>query len=601
MWTTTTDITVTPAVKDSTRFYFLRHTKYTTLDSTTYKLKIPTSAFGNITVPQLNNTSLTLNGRDSKIHVSDYDIGGSTLVYSTAEIFTWHKYEDKTVLVLYGGLGETHELVLAVTGLETLEGEFRSIATRGYTLINWKATEQRKVAKVGVNSFIYVYLLDRNSAYNYWSIDQAPHDSSNSVILRAGYLMRTAAVSGTELSLTGDLNTTQPIEILGGAPRNLTKLIFNNQTVPFTSTKQGTILTDEIIYPRPKPYIPKLSELPWKYISGLPELDSSYSDDQWTPANLTETHNSQWKPPTPTSLYASDYGYHAGTLLYRAHFTAVGNEKNLMIDTMGGRGFGASIWLNSTFVGSWRGGGDIWSQRKDFALPSSLEAGKPYVFTVVLDTMGLDQTWTIGDESGKNPRGILDYCLSENGTPCTEITWKLTGNLGGESYYDKSRGPLNEGGLYPERQGLHLPGAFASTEIDWKNSTGPTSHAITDAGIHFYATEFDLGLPSGYDIPLSFVFSNSTTPPAYRATIYVNGWQFGKYVSNIGPQTKFPVPEGILDYHGKNYLVVMVWALDKEETKLEGLELVVDGVVWSGRGDVSVVEGKKYEEREGAY
>lgn len=158
-WTTTADLTVTPAFEGSTGFYFLRHSKYNSLASTSYKLKIPTSAFGNITVPQLNDTSLTLNGRDSKVHVSDYSIGGATLVYSTAEIFTWHKYEDKTVLVLYGGPGETHELVLAVTGYETLEGEVRTIATRGYTLINWKATEQRKVVKVGVSEFIYVYLL----------------------------------------------------------------------------------------------------------------------------------------------------------------------------------------------------------------------------------------------------------------------------------------------------------------------------------------------------------------------------------------------------------------------------------------------------------
>jgi hypothetical protein len=164
LWTTSTDLSVTPAFKGNTGFYFLRHSKYNSLDSTSYKLKIPTTAFGNITVPQLNDTSLTLNGRDAKVHVSDYDIGGATLVYSTAEVFTWHKYKDRTVLVLYGGPGETHELTLAVTGYKTLEGEVRTIATRGYTLINWKADGQRKVVKVGVGApFIYVYLLGKIS------------------------------------------------------------------------------------------------------------------------------------------------------------------------------------------------------------------------------------------------------------------------------------------------------------------------------------------------------------------------------------------------------------------------------------------------------
>lgn len=43
-------------------------------------------------------------------------------------------------------------------------------------------------------------------------------------------------------------------------------------------------------------------------------------------------------------------------------------------------------------------------------------------------------------------------------------------------------------------------------------------------------TEFDLDLPSGYDIPLAFTFTNSTTVPEhYRAQLYVNGYQFGRY------------------------------------------------------------------------
>lgn len=161
-WTTTPDLTVTPAFEGNTGFYFVRHTKYNTHDSTSYKLRISTRAFGNITVPQVNDTYLTLNGRDAKVHVSDYDVGGATLVYSTAEVYTWHKYADRTVLVLYGGPGETHELVLGVTGYETLEGDVLTTATRGYTLINWKATGQRKVVKVGVGKpFIYVYLLGK--------------------------------------------------------------------------------------------------------------------------------------------------------------------------------------------------------------------------------------------------------------------------------------------------------------------------------------------------------------------------------------------------------------------------------------------------------
>jgi hypothetical protein len=55
--------------------------------------------------------------------------------------------------------------------------------------------------------------LDRYEAYNYWSIDTAPHSSADAVLVKAGYLVRTAKVDGTTLSLTGDLNSTTPIVV----------------------------------------------------------------------------------------------------------------------------------------------------------------------------------------------------------------------------------------------------------------------------------------------------------------------------------------------------------------------------------------------------
>ena len=50
----------------------------------------------------------------------------------------------------------------------------------------------------------------------------------------------------------------------------------------------------------------------------------------------------------------------------------------------------------------------------------------------------------------------------------------------------------------------------------------------------FYYAALDLSLPKRYDIPLSFVFSKSTVGKDsmvsnYRAQLYVNGYQFGKY------------------------------------------------------------------------
>jgi hypothetical protein len=48
-------------------------------------------------------------------------------------------------------------------------------------------------------------------------------------------------------------------------------------------------------------------------------------------------------------------------------------------------------------------------------------------------------------------------------------------------YVDKARGPLNEGGLYGERQGWHLPGFDDS---HW--TTSKPTNGIAQAGVQFY-------------------------------------------------------------------------------------------------------------------
>ncbi|OKP12973.1 hypothetical protein PENSUB_1355 [Penicillium subrubescens] len=57
--------------------------------------------------------------------------------------------------------------------------------------------------------------------------------------------------------------------------------------------------------------------------------------------------------------------------------------------------------------------------------------------------MGRDEEWRKAPlHQVKNPRGILDYNLS--GHYQDDISWKLTGNLGGEDYIDLVRGPLKK-------------------------------------------------------------------------------------------------------------------------------------------------------------
>ena len=96
-------------------------------------------------------------------------------------------------------------------------------------------------------------------------------------------------------------------------------------------------------------------------------------------------------------------------------------------------------------------------------------------------------------------------------------------------YPDKVRGLLNEGGLFAERAGWHLPGFPTQTA----NFTArDLSLGIPDgrAGVGFFTTTFGLNIPQDLDVMLSFEFDKGVpkTGEPYRALLFVNGWKFGK-------------------------------------------------------------------------
>ena len=422
--------------------------------------------------------------------------------------------------------------------------------------------------------------------------------TATSVIIRAGYLLRTAVINGNTLALTGDLNSTTLIEIIGGAPDGNASLMFNGERLHSSQNKFG-VISAVVPYIAPNFTLPSLTSLTWKSIDSLPEIDPTYDDSVWVRADSPISNNTNRNLTTPTSLYASDYGFNTGNLLFRGHFIATGNESLFYLQTQGGTAYGVSVFLDNTFLGSWPGNSNQSSYNQTLTLPN-LRTGQSAVLTILQDHMGFDEDGTVGSDGNKNPRGILDYALV--GRSKSVISWKVTGNLGGENYRDKTRGPLNEGGLYVERQGYHLPNPPTR---NW--TTSKPTDGITSAGVAFYSANFQLGLPTGYDIPLAFQFTNTTNNGSavmnYRSQLYVNGYDFGKYINNIGPQTTFPVPEGILNYHGMNTVGLSLWALDATGAKIDNIELVPtgNGLIQTAYGPVELSPMPAYILRAGAY
>jgi hypothetical protein len=421
-----------------------------------------------------------------------------------------------------------------------------------------------------------------------------------SAIIKGGYLMRTAVVIEDKMFLTGDLNKTTSIQIIGGAPEKLATLNFNGKSLPFTKDESG-VVSVTVEMPNFNYVLPDLGSTEWKVVDTLPEIKQDYSDASWTKADLTSSYNDKPKQFTPTSLFASDYGYHWGYNIFRGIFKSTGGEKYLALKARGALAYGLSVWMDDNFLGSYKGHGEVEDHLSNFTL-SAVKEDTTHTFTIVLDTMGHNQNWNVGMDDSKQPIGILNYTLSDRSQ--SAITWKITGNFGGENFVDRARGPANEGGLWAERNGFHLP---APPSDGWQDSTGPTE-GLKKAGIAIYTTSFELNVPKEFDLPISIQIGNNPGPlvdaadrPAYRLQIYVNGWQFGKYVNNIGPQMRFPVPEGIWNYRGKNWLAITVWNLEDGEVKVDEVKLVAGIPIYTGMREVGVVDSPKWTKREGAY
>ncbi|KAK8061791.1 beta-galactosidase b [Apiospora phragmitis] len=93
---------------------------------------------------------------------------------------------------------------------------------------------------------------------------------------------------------------------------------------------------------------------------------------------------------------------------------------------------------------------------------------------------------------------------------------------------------------------MHLPGYDNSAWPRTRESTGST-----------------LSVPAGLDVSISFRLTASEDDASsnrLRALLFVNGYQYGRFTPYIGRQIDFPVPPGILDYHGDNTIAVTVWS-----------------------------------------
>jgi len=308
----------------------------------------------------------------------------------------------------------------------------------------------------------------------------------------------------------------------------------------------------------------------WRSADSLPEKDPKYVDSKWTTCNKTTTL-SPIAPLTKPVLFSSDYGFYSGAKVYRGYFDGT-NTTSVTITASGGLAFGWSAWLNGAFIGGNVGNASLTTTTAQLAISPLNLKKSGNVLTVVVDYHGHDQTSTA--KGVENPRGILGASLSPAITGTTGFKeWKIQGNAGGSANIDAIRGPMNEGGLYGERVGWHLP-SF-KPETPQFDRTSPFI-GIAKSGIQFYITTFHLNVDSDLDVPIGIELASPAGTVA-RVMIWINGYQYGKYVPHIGPQTRFPIPPGVLNNRGLNTLSLSLWAMTDAGAKLDKVELFTYG------------------------
>lgn len=521
-------------------FYTVQQQETPSRAVVSFEAYLNTSA-GMITVPDVE-----LNGRQSKILTTDYHFGEHTLLYCSADIATYGVFEDETVLVMYLDIGQEGEFAFKdapknmsfkTYGSANVSTSAGSKNTTGSGFTRYTYTQTAGSTVLRFSNGISMYLLDQETAWNFWAPpttlnpDVAPDEQ---VFALGPHTVRNVSLAGDVVSLIGDNANSTSLEVFAG--HKYSSVRWNRKELSTKRTAYGSL---KATAPGAEDRSIDLPQLSWVTADSLPEAQPDYDDSKWVICNKS----SSLSPETPLSLpvlFAADYKYYPGPYIYRGYFDGT-TATSANATMQGGLAAGFTAWLNGKCVGGNTGDADETSVSAMLDFSGVSLNNKDNVLTIVTDYTGHDETST--DEGVKNARGLLGVTLAGGNSTLDFTQWKIQGNAGADANIDPVRGSLNEDGIHGTRVGWHLPG-FEPTSVAW--SEGSPLDGLNSSGISWYITHFDLDIDEDLDVPLGIEFGAPEDTFA-SVNLYVNGYQYGKYIPQIGPQTRFPFPPGVIN------------------------------------------------------
>ncbi|KES04742.1 beta-galactosidase [Streptomyces toyocaensis] len=494
---------------------------------------------------------VTVAPRDARLLVSGLGLGRRKLAYTTAQPMLSMAAGRLDVAVFVGRGGEQAQVALDCgVQPEVLRADTEPAWSYDRGRLNVVAPLGRgglsRLLVKGGGSDVPLVLLfaDDATALRLW-----PYETpSGSLLVYGPAMLRSATLRGSTVHLTGDVVDETGVEVW--PPRGITSVTWNGQPVRTYLGRAGSLVMEGMMPDAPAVPLPELTG--WRRRGGNPESEPEFDDSAWTAADRTTSHSTTPVPGDGLVLFADDYGFHYGDVWYRGRLTDTRGITSVSLTCGTGPHGLLMAWLDGHPLGTHRmpapeedtAGKGTFTATAVLAVPKGLRRRGRHVLSVLVRPMQHDGGARARDPH-KAARGLVSVAF---GGGSRDVEWRIQGAVAP----DRARGPLNNGGLHGERHGWHLP---EHDDRDWRAVGLP--HEERRQGVAWYRTDFRLDVAPDVDASIGLTLEDEPER-AYRAQIFLNGWNMGQYLNDVGSRHTFVLPNGILRTRGTNTLALAV-------------------------------------------